>query len=361
MPGDASDRTEAPTPRRRTEAREHGQVARSTDLSGALLLLGGMVCLRWFAPGMFASLMKVMKDGLSLGGPTGWARLDLAAVVSSVGVLMLAAAGPILVGLVVVGVCSNLLQVGFLFTTHPLQLKLDRLNPSNGVKRLFTTRTLVQLFMNVLKLTVVTAAAYSVVADRKGQILLALDIGPWQQIVVLSNVLYDVGLRLAAVLLVLALIDYLWHRYKHEQDLKMTREEVKEELRRMEGDPIVRQRRRRMQFAAAMQRIKSTVPKADVVVTNPTEFAVALKYDVEEMRAPTVVAKGRNLLAQRIREIAIASGVPIVERPPLARALFKMVQVGQEIPEQFYKAVAEVLAYVYELSGRGLGKKVAAA
>ena len=361
MPGDASDRTEAPTPRRRTEAREHGQVARSTDLSGALLLLGGMVCLRWFAPGMFASLMKVMKDGLSLGGPAGWARLDLAAVVSSVGVLMLAAAGPILVGLVVVGVCSNLLQVGFLFTTQPLQLKLDRLNPINGVKRLFTTRTLVQLFMNVLKLTVVTAAAYSAVADRKGQILLALDIGPWPQIVVLSNVLYDVGLRLAAVLLVLALIDYLWHRYKHEQDLKMTREEVKEELRRMEGDPIVRQRRRRMQFAAAMQRIKSAVPKADVVVTNPTEFAVALKYDVQEMRAPTVVAKGRNLLAQRIREIAIANGVPIIERPPLARALFKMVEVGQEIPEQFYKAVAEVLAYVYELSGRGLGKKVAAA
>ena len=131
-------------------------------------------------------------------------------------------------------------------------------------------------------------------ADRKGQILLALDIGPWQQIIVLSNVLYDVGLRLAAVLLVLALIDYLWHRYKHEQDLKMTREEVKEELRRMEGDPIVRQRRRRMQFAAAMQRIKNVVPKADVVVTNPTEYAVALQYDIGQMRAPKVVANSNG-------------------------------------------------------------------
>jgi flagellar biosynthetic protein FlhB len=352
MAAETGDKTEAPTQRRRTEAREHGQIARSNDLSAALLLLGALVCLGWFAPQMMAALVRSMREHLSLGDTGAAMHIDVQPMVISVAGAVLTAAGPLLAGVLVAGVMSNLLQVGFLFTTDPLQLKLDRLNPINGFRRLFNVRTVVQLAMNLLKLGMVVLVAYASIKDRTDDIMLAIAVGGWHQVAVLAKVLYEVGLRLALVLLVIALLDYGWQRYKHERDLRMTKEEVKEEMRRMEGDPIVRQRRRRMQFAAALQRIRKAVPKADVVVTNPTEYAVALKYDAETMRAPTMVAKGQGYLAQKIREIAAAHGVPIVERKVLAQALYKTVEVGQEVPEKFYKVVAEILAYVYELSGR---------
>lgn len=352
MPGDAGDKTEPATPRRRQEARERGQIAHSTDLTAALLLLGGLLCLRWFAPRMIAALIEVMRQNLALPDDSAGGRLDVVAILTSVGLFTLTAVGPIMVGLVVVSLMAGFLQVGFLFTLHPVQPKLDKLNPINGLKRLFSTRTLVQAGMNVLKLALVGLVAWSAIRSRRDEIMLAMGVGGWHQLVVHSQVLYDVGLRLAIVLLLIALMDYFWHRYKHERDLRMTKEEVKEEMRRMEGDPIIKQRRRRMQFAAAIQRIRSAVPTADVVVTNPTEYAVAIKYDADQMAAPRVVAKGRNLLARKIREIAIANHVPIVERPPLAQALFRLVEVGQEVPEHLYRAVAEILAYVYELSGR---------
>ena len=165
---------------------------------------------------------------------------------------------------------------------------------------------------------------------------------------------------MAFALLIIALLDFAWQRYKHERDLRMSKHEVKEEMRRMEGDPILKQRRRKMQLAAAMQHIRTTVPTADVVVTNPTELAIAIKYDAHDMSAPRVVAKGADFLAKKIREIAIMSAVPIVERKPLAQALYKTVEVGQEVPEEFYKAIAEVLAYVYKLSGKSVPKRVSA-
>lgn len=361
MADDAGERTEAPTPRRRTEARERGQIAKSNDLSSALILVGGMLCMRWLAPQMMASLMSVMKAYLPVDDPAEMAGIDLVSVISSIGMITLAAVGPILLGLVLLAVASNLLQVGFLFTLYPLKPKGDKLNPINGIKRLFSTRTIMQLAMNLVKLVVVCAVAYWAIMDRMDDILLALGLEGWQQVVLVSKVLYEVGIRLASVLLIIALFDFAWQRYKHERDLKMSKQEIKEEMRRMEGDPLVRRRRLRMQYAAALQRIKSAVPKADVVVTNPTEYAVAIKYDADTMRAPKVVAKGQHHMARRIREIAIKHGIPIVERKPLAQALFKMVEIGQEIPEQFYKAVAEILAYVYELSGKAGRRRSATA
>lgn len=359
MPDDMGDKTEPATPRRRQESRERGQVAKSADLGSAILLLGGMICMRWFAPQMMLALLKSMKLYLDLGGSEA-AQVDLVAIVSSLGMLALTAAGPILLGVLILALGANLMQVGFLFTLYPLQPKLDKLNPLTGFKRIFSAKTMVQMAMNLLKLTVVTFVAYLAISGRTDDIMLAMGIGGWRQVVLLSKVLYEVGIQLAAVLLILALLDFAWQRYKHNKDLKMSKQEVKEELRRMEGDPLILQRRRRMQFAASMQRIKSAVPTADVVVTNPTEYAIAIKYDAEDMHAPRVVAKGQNLLARRIREIALRHRIPIVERPPLAQALFKMVDIGQEIPEQFYKAVAEILAYVYELSGRAPPKGAAA-
>ncbi len=354
---DNAERTEAPTPRRRTEARSRGQIARSHDLTSALLLTGGLLCMRWFAPQMMASLMRSMRENLTFLQPDDSAKLEVGRIVATVAMTVLTAAGPIMLGLLVMAVVANVLPVGWLLTGHPLQPTLNKLNPINGVKRLFSTRVLMQMVMNLLKLTVVSAVAYSAISSRLDEIVLAIGVGGWHQVVVLSRVLYDVGLQLALVLFVVALLDYIWQRYKHERDLRMTKEEIKEEMRRMEGDPIVKSRRRKMQFAAAMQRIRRAVPKADVIVTNPTELAIAIQYDAEKMTAPTVVAKGKGLLAQKIREIAIQHGVPIVERKALAQALFKAVEVGQQVPEEFYQAIAEILAYVYELSGRSLRRR----
>ncbi len=357
MPGEGGDKTEAPTPRRRQEARNRGQVAKSTDLSSAILLTAGMFLMRWFAPGIMAAFVRSMREHLRVEDAAAASRVDLPMAVASVGLAVVSAAGPILFGIMFVAMIGGLVQVGLLFTTQPLVPKLDKLNPINGIKRLFSTRTLMQLLMNVMKLAVVCFVTYIALRDRMDNVMLAIDVGGWHQAVVLSSVLYDVGFILAVVLLILALLDFAWQKYKHERDLRMTKEEVKEEMRRMEGDPIVKQRRRKMQFAAAIQRIKSAVPKADVVVTNPTEYAIAIQYDSDTMRAPTVVAKGRNLLARKIREIAIQHGIPIVERKPLAQALYKQVEVGQEVPEQFYKAIAEILAYVYQLSKKTTRRK----
>lgn len=360
MADNAGERTEAPTPRRRTEAREKGQVARSSDLSSALLLLGGMVGLRVFGVSSMTSLIELMRANLDIQQSAANRTVDLSEIVPSLAMIVLAAAGPFLLMLVLIALASNLLQVGAIFTTHPLMPQLERLNPINGLGRLFNVRTLVQLGMNLLKLAVVSIVAWIAIRQRMGDIMLAMAIDGWTQIGLLSDVLYDVGFKLAFVLVIIALLDFAWQRLKLEKDLRMTRQEVKEEMRRMDGDPIIKQRRRKMQLAAAMQRIRKTVPEADVVVTNPTELAIAIKYDVDSMAAPRVVAKGADYLAKKIREIAALHGVPIVERKPLAQALYKTVDVGQEVPEQFYKAIAEILAYVYQLSGKKMKSRSAA-
>ncbi len=361
MPDDAGEKTEAPTPRKLQEARSKGNVAKSNDLNAALGLLGGLFCLSWFGTRILAAWLEFLRESLSTGDPSSFASIDIVEVVESVGTTIFVAVGPILAGLVVVAFLSNVLQVGLLLTGKPLMPTLNKLNPINGVKRLFSTKTLVQFAMNMVKLTVVSFVAYHAIHDRIGDILMAMEMTGWRQIGLMGTLIYEIGLQLAMTLLVIALLDFGWQKYKHQRDLRMSKFEVKEELRRMEGDPIMKQRRRRAQFAAAIQRIRGAVPTADVVVTNPTELAIAIKYDAEQMAAPRVVAKGQGLLAAKIREIAMAHGVPIVQRKALAQTLYKMVDVGHEIPERFYKAIAEILAYVYELSGRSSQRPVAPA
>ena len=352
MPADDGERTEAPTPRRLSEAREHGQIARSADLTAALGLLGGLLFLQWFGPRMVAAMVDLMRDAFGERDAASVGKIDVVVVIGSLLVTLLAAAGPFLLAMMVLAASSNLLQVGWLFTWEPLTPKLTKLNPINGFGRIFSMRTLVQLAINFLKLLVVGAVAWSAIHDRIGALLAAMDVGDNSRIVLFATIVFDVGIRMALALLVIALIDYAWQKWRHIRDLRMTKQEVKEEMRSMEGDPIIKQRRRRMQMAATLQKIRSAVPKADVVVTNPTELAIAIQYDQDSMAAPRVVAKGQGYLAAKIREVAALHRVPIIERKPLAQALYKTVEVGQEIPEQFYKAIAEILAYVYELSGK---------
>ena len=364
MADEFGEKTEAPTPRRRQEAREQGQVARSQDLTGAVLIVGAILLLNAFGQDLVKALRALLAETLSLrtgdaaapGAATGAALAQALASLASVAVAM----APVLVGVVVLVVVANLLQVGFVLNLKRLQPNLGALNPLKGLAKVFGKgRSPVQGLLAAAKLVVLVLVAYSAVRDRLGQIVTAQELSYLQIFALGADTIYSVGIRVGLALLVLAILDYAWQKWRLEQQLKMSKQDVKEEMRRMEGDPKIKQRRRQIAMQIAHQRLKKDVPTADVIVTNPTEFAVALKYDADAMHAPRVIAKGQGLMAQRIRQIAIASGVPILERKPLARALFKLVEVGQEIPEQFYSAVAEILAYVYELS-RGTGSQFAA-
>jgi len=229
---------------------------------------------------------------------------------------------------------------------------LAKINPLNGFARLFSIRSVMAAITSFAKLILVGVVAYFTIAHGAASILHSFTFG-FHDVVRLGCALtFELGMKLSVALLILALLDFAWQRFRHERDLRMTKEEVKDELRSMEGDPSIKRRRRQLQLQMAMQRLRKDVPKADVVVTNPTHLAVAIAYDAETMIAPKVVAKGADEIALRIRQIAGEFGIPIVERKPLARALYDNVDVGQYIPEQFYRAIAEILAYIYELTGR---------
>jgi flagellar biosynthetic protein FlhB len=358
MADEDGDKTEAPTPKRRAEAREQGNIARSPDLTAAVLILCSLFSLQWFGPGVINALKTLVQKGLgdSLSDLSVTSMLE-----SIVAALKLAAiaVSPILLGAVLVAIVINVVQVGFNLTTKRLQPNLGVLNPLNGFGRIFGKgQGWVHLLMSLLKLVLVGAVAYSAIHNRIGDIVTCQQLTHMQIYALGAEVIYQIILRIGILLLVLAIIDYVYQKWKLEQSLKMTKQQVKEEMRSMEGDPKVKQRRRQLAIQLVQKRLQKDVPTADVVVTNPTEYAVAIKYDPDTMNAPKVVAKGQGFIAQKIRELAIENGIPILERKPLARALYKLVEVGHEIPEQFYSAVAEILAYVYELSGK-LKRKVA--
>jgi flagellar biosynthetic protein FlhB len=354
------DKTEAATPKRRQQARERGQVARSVDLTAAVVILGTLVLLNWTGQGIIVALQGVMTHWLGSGALHRTEAPTITEVAGNLLFPVMMAMAPVLGGVVVAAVIINLLQVGFILNTQRLQPDLASLSPAKGIKKLFGGgRGPMQLVMNLVKLLVVSAVAYSAIHGRIGQIVSAQTRDFGQIFLFGSAMVYDIGLRIALLLLVLSILDYAWQKFSFERDLRMTKQEVKDEMKSMEGDPMIKQRRRQIQMQRATQRARQAVPGADVVVTNPTEFAIALKYDPQNMHAPRVVAKGQGYVAQRIREVAIQHGIPIIQRPPLARALYKLVEVGGEIPEQFYSAVAEILAYVYQLTGRRASREPA--
>lgn len=248
---------------------------------------------------------------------------------------------------VVVALAANISQVGFLITGHPLVPNLGRLNPITGLKRLVSVRSFVRLGAGIVKLIILGIV---LVLTIHGEMATLMNLSKMELPTIvgyLSNVCLTLAFRAALLLLIFAILEYGYQRWEYERDIRMSKEEIKEELKRYEGDPKIRARRREVQRKLAVQRMMQRVPKADVVITNPTEIAVAIEYDEAVMDAPRVIAKGRGYVAERIRQIAEEHGIPIVERRELAQALYKMVEVGQTIPPQFYEAVAEILAYVY--------------
>ncbi len=356
MAEDLGERTEMPTAKRRSDARREGNVPRSTDLSAALMLLVATVVVAVGTLPVLGHLRTVMETvlgGDALGSPLdpGQAR----AVIEYVAIATAWIAVPGLLIMAAAAYLSTFVQVGWLVSPRSLQPRLSQLNPLNGLKRLLGINGLVKAGLGIVKVAIVAVVAVGTILQYGREIALLAYLSPMQALASGGGMMLDLALRLLAVLIFLGLVDYLYQSWKHTQDLRMTRHEVKDELKQTEGDPQVKRRRLRMQQQIAMQRISSAVPKADVVVTNPEHVSVAIRYDAQRMNAPTVVAKGADYLALRIRQIALLNAVPIVQRPPLARALYRQVPVGREVPPDFYHAVAEVLAYVYRLSGRMAG------
>lgn len=352
MAEDRGDKTEAPTARRRQEAREQGNVAKSPDVNVALILLGVMVLLHSTGPRIVEILKGLIHDMLGAKSLS-----DLTEASASGGMVHAiysagAAMAPLLIGVVLIAIIGNVAQVGFIFNPARLTPNLNALNPIGGFGKLFNARSPQQLLLGMLKMTVLSLVAYSALHGYITKILAVQGLDFLQIFGLGATVIYSIAMRVGIAMLILAIGDYLFQRWRHEQDLKMSKQEIKEEMRSMEGDPKLKMRRRQVAIQQMKKRLAKEVPTADVVVTNPTEFAVALKYDAEASGAPRVIAKGQGIIAAHIRQLAIAAGVPILERKPLARALYKMVEVGHEIPEQFYSAVAEILAYVFELTGK---------
>ena len=350
MPADHDEKTEPPTPRRRREARESGQVARSQDLTAAVLLLAGFVALTLIGPRLWLSLVAILRASLSPESPGSLG--ELLPFAGAVCIEVFKRLGPYLLILFLAILLGVFAQIGFLLTWKPLTPSLSKINPLNGIKRLFSMRSVMLALINFGKLLVVATVAYLALAGSAAAIIYASTFDFYDAFRLGASMVFGASMKLGVALLILALLDYAWQRYRHERDLRMTKEEVKDEFRSMEGDPQIRRRRREIQLQLALQRLRRDVPRADVVVTNPTHVAVAIAYNADTMIAPKVVAKGADQIALRIRQIAAESRIPIVERRALARALYEAVAVGEYIPERFYRAIAEILAYVYELTGR---------
>ena len=344
------EKTEQPTPRRRQEAREQGNVAKSMDLTAAVMLLAAMGLLYLLGMRILGAMRHSIADALQFshaGNPTRGD--DLIAMVASILRLTVTSVVPMMIALSVVGIVALLMQVGFVLTAKPLTPKLSKLDPIKGAKNLVNLRAMMRFVQSMSKLVLIVGTATIVIVIDLPRIAAIGELSVGQAVSVSSQVIFALGLKLAILLLILAIMDFVYQKWQHEQDLKMSKQEVKDEMKKMEGDPLIKQRRQRVARQLAMQRTAQAVPNADVVVTNPTHFAVALKYDAATMKAPKVVAKGADLMAMRIRQIAAAHGIPQVERKPLARALYAGCEVGDEVPPEQYTAVAEILAYVYRL------------
>jgi flagellar biosynthetic protein FlhB len=344
------------TERRREQARQNGQIVRSQDLTSAALLIAALMTFWLLGGTTVKTLIQSFADSLSsvtlkLGGTS-----DAVNLLIRYSTTFAVAALPILVVMAFAGILVNVMQTGILITPERLMPKLENISPLAGAKRILSLQSVMRLGFGLFKLMIVAWVAYAAIMKYRDTILGMSSLGIAQ----IAELLYDatVGTSwwIGGSLLTLALFEYGFQKWKYEQDLMMTDQELREEMKDSEGNPLIKSRRKQIQRQMAMQQMKTDVPKADVVVTNPTELAIAIKYDPVEMQAPIVVAKGAGVMAQKIRRIALENAIPIVERKPLAQVLYKAVKVGSVIPIEQYAAVAEVLRYVYQLQGKAVPK-----
>ncbi|UFU01040.1 flagellar biosynthesis protein FlhB [Radiobacillus kanasensis] len=345
----AGEKTEKATPKKRQDARKKGQVAKSQEVSTAILLF--FIFLTFVVTGGF------MKDIMLAFFRTSFSEYVLLDVTEKTvehiflesTIEISKALAPIMGIALIVGVASNLAQVGFLYTTEPLKAKLNKLDPIQGAKRIFSVRALVELVKSILKIAVVGCVTFAILWMNKEEMMLLSHKDVQSALAFFGNITIQMGLAASVALLILAVFDYAYQKFDHEKNLRMSKNDIKDEYKNIEGNPLIKSKIKEKQRQMAMRRMMSEIPQADVVITNPTHYAIAIKYDETKADAPYVVAKGVDFVAFRIREVAKANDVMLVENRPLARALYAQVEIGQAIGEDFFQQVAEILAYVYSI------------
>ncbi|MDR2547147.1 MAG: flagellar biosynthesis protein FlhB [Lachnospiraceae bacterium] len=351
--GPGGEKTEQPTTKKLEDARKEGQVAQSKEIGNAFGLLALFMILRFYTgiigsnlESFFASIYSqipeyvTMYDGVAPALTIRWAFISML-------LRIIIIVGPIMAIAFLVAFLSGIFQVKWQVTAKPLQPKLSKLNPLKGFKKIISMNSLVELVKSLAKILVIGYIAYSYLSDRLVELFLIYDLAVTQVIAMLGDMIFGVGIRIVAVYMVIAFADLAYQRRKHKKDLMMTKQEVKDEFKNQEGDPMVRGQQRRRMLQASQRRMMQQLPEADVVITNPTHYSVAIKYDSEQFEAPIVLAKGADFLALKIRELAREHDIEIVENKPLARMLYTNVEVGEMVPPELYQAVAEVLAMVY--------------
>jgi len=341
-------KTEQATPKKKQEAREKGQIARSVELNSAIILLTALVTLRYVGPFLINSMGKLFVFSYeNMNAGFGMDNVYTYTVFYMMEIFKMVA--PILLVMLVVGLIVNYMQVGVLFTLQPLTPKLSKINPIAGFQRLFSRRSLIEFVKSLLKLTLIAWLGYEGVKASLPQLIPAMDMQGAEAIKFVGTLTMNVLNRIIIALLVIAALDFLYQRWEHNESLKMSKQEIKDEFRQAEGDPMIKARIRQIQREMARRRMFEAVPKATVVITNPTHVAVALEYK-DGMQSPMVVAKGERVIAEKIKEVARKHNIPIVENPPLARALLKQCPIGAPISPDLFEAVAEVLAFVYRMN-----------
>lgn len=350
--GPNGEKTEEPTAKKLQDARKEGQVGKSREVATALGLLSIFVALKVLGGNTGTSLLDSfsyyyvrMDTVLENDFTTKMAAMLMTSVISR----MLMILAPFLLIGFLVAFISDLFQVKWQFTTKPMKPKFSKMNPVQGFKRIFSMNSLFELVKSIFKVVFIIAVVYNIITDKLEILLLLYEIPFWTAVGQILTIAIDLGVQIAMYYLIIALADFAYQKFKFKQEMKMTKQEVKDEYKNSEGDPQIKSKQKQRMREASQRRMMASVPTADVVITNPTHFAVALKYNADDNRAPVVVAKGEDFLAKRIKDLARESNVEIVENKPLARMLYYNVDVDAEIPPELYQAVAEVLAYVYSL------------
>ncbi|MRX53684.1 flagellar biosynthesis protein FlhB [Bacillus sp. HMSC76G11] len=348
----SGEKTEKATPRKRDDVRKKGQVAKSADVNTAISLLAIFLSLLFIGPFMFERIMTMMNASLQETILMNLTEKNVHELMVEMVIESAYISAPIMAVALVAGVAGNYMQVGFLFSTEAIQMKLEKINPIQGFKRIYSLRAIVELLKSILKISFVGAVTFSVIWFQMAEILSLSKLTVEKAFIFIAKLTFQMGLFASIALLFLSLLDYFYQKFDFEKNIRMSKQDLKDEYKKSEGDPLIKSRIKQKQREMAARRMMQEVPNADVVITNPTHFAIALKYDEDKMDAPFVVAKGVDFVAQKIKETAKANEVTMVENRPLARALYDQVEIGKAVPEEFFKAIAEILAYVYQLKNK---------
>lgn len=350
----SEEKTEQPTSKKREKVRKEGQVARSNEVTTAFLLILMFFTIQIFSQEVKARFLEVFEKSVRLFYLEEINAQIAKALMWEVFKDMFLMVWPFLLVAVVVGVVTNLVQVGWQVTWKPLEPKLSNISPLKGLKRIFSARTLIELLKAIFKIALISILVYNTIKNYDNLAINLYQMDALSAYAVVFKIVLDLCIRIGWFFIIVAAIDYAYARFKFEKDIKMTKQEVKDEYKQSEGNPEIKGRIRQKMREVAMRRMMQDLPKADVVITNPTHFAVALRYDDSADAAPIVLAKGADLVAKNIREKAKEHGIEIIENKALARTLFYTVEIGDEIPPELYQAVAEILAFVYSLKNEGV-------